>query len=402
MSINNPINIIREISWIRNYSYLHYLSFFGKNFILSCSAYLLVSFSKKNLGSSRCDVLVLCRSSKSYNYNNLSKIFDHGIKYKFDIQSKPKKILEEIQLIKPSSNRFSVLYIYSAYAKYLIEKYKPKVIITENNGSILTSLLKAEASKCNIKIVHLAHSVTSNNYRAFSLIDFDYYFLFGQSSINYLKQRDRLFGTCRCVITGSWEIQNRLDKPFPIKITAKTDVFLLLGSGPSYEKNEALHDYYSLIIDFFKERNNSLLLFKPHPRSDLTLWRALTKNYDSSKFVIVNDLSNQMQSIKIAFCGYTNAILDIASIGIVPVLMANSCDEDLFEYESFFGPPVSTRKEIFNKINNILDNYHHYQAVTQKFSIYHLSEVNNPKKMIFNNISSIVKGDEIASVDFFL
>src|SRR5690606_22455526 len=97
------------------------------------------------------------------------------------------------------------------------------------------------------KLVHLAHATTLGSSPRLSMNDYHYYFLFGQSSLDALRQRELLFGNSTAVLAGSHMIDDsyRLATPDPGKRT-----LLVLGVGPDREKLDDYLQSYALIRDW--------------------------------------------------------------------------------------------------------------------------------------------------------
>ncbi len=389
----NSWEYILYFRWQQRRNLFDSIIFLTSHFLASIIAVLAVRLRKTIPQTEKTEILFLYREKDSFLVTELPKLMN-PYKVQSALHPNLKTILRERLLAPPQKKQFSIFYIYDCYAAFLIKMYNPKVIVTERNGSILSPFLKKQCAKNNIPIVHFAFSLTTDNYRNYSMIDYDYYFLYGRSSFDKISNREHKLGNCQAIITGSWQIQKRihshLNSVAPGEINE--NCLILVGSGPNYEKLESTKNFYKLLIDFTNKNDSYNLIFKPHPRSDLQLWANLTKNLPENKFSIANYLNLDLKNAKLGFCGYTNAILDLAKIGIIPILMADEKVPDLFDYELFFGKFASNSNELEEKINTTLDNYRLYDDQRRKFIEYHLSNVNNSEKEIKNNLTKLLKG----------
>jgi len=359
----------------------------------------LVSKSERQIKKEPCDVLIFSRREKDIVNHQLISLLSENYIVKTAFQAKRPKIIKKrfvakVPWLVPASQ-----YIYASFAWYIVSKYQPKIVMTTANGSALSPFLRAAVNESGGSIVHIPHSIPANRYRSFSLLDADYYLVYGKSSIEKLKKREKLFGEAKCIETGSWQLESRLDTTQNIVDFRQEKAILLLGSGPGIERYENTKKIYKLTIGWVLGHPEYKLYFKPHPRSNGELWNTLVADIDDDKFEKIDKLGSHLSHCKIAVAAYTNAILDASLIGIPPLWFATKDETDEFSYETFFGQRSSDSEQLVEKFADYVNKADFYKEKTVSFAKYHIHQPEQgATKYIAEIIEKILlgKGDEIA------
>ncbi|WP_460095591.1 hypothetical protein [Pseudomonas sp. H3_E03] len=94
--------------------------------------------------------------------------------------------------------------VYAAHAQWLVMTYQPKVLINERNGSLHAPFLRLALAARGARLLQLAHAATLESSRRLAMNDFDYYGVFGRSSLVALQERTLRFGESTVVLVGSY------------------------------------------------------------------------------------------------------------------------------------------------------------------------------------------------------
>lgn len=342
----------------------------------------------------KCDVLLLHRSEKSSNLgirDHLVRELHHQGLNVIEAHTESNKDILKHRLFcpPPVKTPFKFLF-YASYAYYIIKQYKPKVIMTDSNGSVLSLFLKAFLPDQS-KLVHVAHCVTTDNYRHYSLIDYDYYFLYGRSSLDKLRKRTILFGNCNVVLTGPY----LADKSFALKPGHANKKILLFGVNPNMEKRPYIQKTYAFIKKWINQHSDYQLFIKMHPRSTLDFWgKAQTGCKNIHMVTKGTSMQEALGEISITLAIYTNAVIDSALLNRPSLLVADSVLNDELDLEQFFLPCSQNEEVLHTHIEKILGNYSFYLEQTTAFAKYHLEHQQDSVEFIANCINSIVHGKE--------
>jgi len=348
----------------------------ASDFWMGLRAWLFIK-RDASIKPNHCDVLVVYRRETSVSKGNrLIKLLSEKYIVQETYLLKRKNILKKSFITNPPFLVPSRSYIYACYAWFLIKKFQPKIILTEANGSPLSPFLRVAANQIGSYVVHLAHSVPTDNYRQFSLIDFDYYFVYGKSSIDKLSSRKVLFGETTFIESGSLSIEERLRNE-GVSSNQTEDAILLLGSGPNIEKQADVEEAYRIVINWALQQQNFTLYFKPHPRSNCNLWHKLVLELNAKECTtIVNNLGINLSHCIASVAAYTNAILDSSLLCIPPIWLTTADAIDEFSIEKLIGPRVLNSDQLRQRLTDYLNSPELYKKKTDIFIKYHLAQEN--------------------------
>lgn len=344
-----------------------------------------------------CDILFLHASEKSMALQIRAPLIEeltkNGLVVLEDAQQRPSTIVKKRLLTRYKYNiPFKYLFI-SSYIQFIVETYRAKIIITDRNGSIYSSFLK-EAIQPYGKLVHMAHCVATDNFGRFSLIDYDYYFLYGTSSLDEIMHRQVRFGSTKAVLTGSYFS----NKNFNLTADDASKNILLFGIYPDLEKKENYRLIYDMVKQWAEKNPEYSLYFKPHPRSRSDYWKVASQTI---KNIIVLDatekLTTCLANISITLSIYTNAVIDAALLNRPSLMVCidnmNELDDEL-DLEKFYLPRATTHEQLQTNINTMLNDYPHYVEQAKNFARYHLEYQQDSIEYITHCLLSIANHKE--------
>jgi len=376
---------------------------FSRRFIKPIRIYLYGLISKvlnKTVHSDKsCDVLILHRSKKTKKVglrNNLiANLRQQGLDV-IESQTEKNKTVIKNRLLSPPPVKTPIKFLfYACYAQYIVKKYNPKVILTESNGSDLSPFLKAFLPKKS-SLIHVAHCITTNNYRHYSLIDYDYYFLYGRSSLDKLRNRKVLFGSCKAILTGPYIA----DKNFALKARNANKNILLFGVNPNMEKRPHIQKMYAIIKSWISQHSDYHLFVKMHPRSTLSFWNDAQVTCSNIQIVEKGiSMQQALNSISITLGIYTNAVLDAALLNRPSLLVSDNSINDELDIERFFLPRSKDETELHSNIEKILGDYSYYLEQTTAFSFYHLEHQQDSVEYIAACIDTIVHDRDLPNIE---
>ncbi|UUY09943.1 capsule biosynthesis protein [Pseudomonas sp. J452] len=260
---------------------------------------------------------------------------------------------------------------YAAHAEWLVERHAPKVVLNDRNGSLYSPFLRLALNTRQRLLVHLAHATTVEHSRRLGMNDYDYYFLFGQSSLEALQARELRFGSSTAVLAGSHMIDTAFDLP-PADPAQR--VLLVLGVGPDKEKEAGYQRTYRLLRDWAARNPDYQVLVKAHPRSQVPFWQqeaAVLNNVE----VLPREcgLAEALARASVVVNIMSNAVIE-AALARRPLLYVNaSADADIFAQERFLGPCVATLEGLQEAVRGIEQDHAAALARSADFAEYHLA-----------------------------
>ena len=300
------------------------------------------------------------------------------------------------QLCRPPQRVPLRYYAHAAYAEWLSRHNNPRLILSDRNGSLISPFLRLSLNAQGKKLIHLAHATTVESSRRLGMTDYDFYFLFGQSSLSALLSRPLRFGSTRVVLAGSHLIDRSYDMP-PAK--ANLARVLILGVGPDKEKREGYILTYQLLKNWAATHPDTEVSFKPHPRSRATFWLQAAEELGNVKVLPAEmNLAQALQQCSVVVNIMSNAALE-ATLAKRPVVYVNASGErDLLEQSRFFGRKIRTAVDLEDRLDWIGKNYEEALHQSRVFADYHLAHGVDGQDNTAAMISLLAKEQPVDSV----
>jgi len=284
----------------------------------------------------------------------------------------PKTILRERLLKRPPHAVPTRYFGIAAYAEWLVEHHQPRVLLNDRNGSLYAPFLRLALNARQRVLVHLAHATTVEGSRRLGMNDYDYYFLFGRSSLEALQARALRFGSSTAVLAGSHMIDDSYLMPPPDPL-ART--LLVLGVGPDKEKLREYQDTYALLAGWARKHPEYRLLVKRHPRSQVAFWREAAGSADNIELLPDGcTLAEALARASIVVNILSNAVIE-AALATRPVLCVDlGGQEDIFQQQRFFGATVTSEAELERRLLDIETEFAQALDNSRAFAEFHLAQ----------------------------
>ncbi|MBD9427378.1 capsule biosynthesis protein [Pseudomonas sp. PDM15] len=283
----------------------------------------------------------------------------------------PRVLLRERQLSRPPFRVPTRYFGIAAHAQWLVEHYQPRVLLNDRNGSLYSPFLRLALNARQSVLVHLAHATTGEGSRRLGMNDYDYYFLFGQSSLDALQARELRFGTSTAVLAGSHMIDKAFDLP-PADPARR--VMLVLGVGPDKEKEAGYQRTYALLRDWAARNPDYQILIKAHPRSQVPFWQEAAGVLDNvSVLPRESSLAQALEQASVVINIMSNAVIE-AGLAARPVISVNlSEDADIFGQRTFFGDVLRGVDELSRRLDALEKDYASAVVQSRDFGHFHLA-----------------------------
>ncbi|WP_027908609.1 hypothetical protein [Pseudomonas sp. URMO17WK12:I4] len=260
---------------------------------------------------------------------------------------------------------------YAAHAQWLVERYQPRVLLNDRNGSLYSPFLRLALNARQSLLVHLAHATTVESSRRLGMNDYDYYFLFGRSSLEALQKRTLRFGTSTAVLAGSHMIDSTYDLA-PANPESRT--ILILGVGPDKEKEAGYQAAYELLRDWSRGHSEYKVLIKAHPRSQGAFWLQVASEIPQLT-VLPRDchLAYALQRASMVINIMSNAVIEAALARRPVINVSVSGERDIFALQRFFGPGVASVEALQAQVSAVERGYGAAVKQSSAFAEYHLA-----------------------------
>ncbi|PBJ11258.1 Capsule polysaccharide biosynthesis protein [Pseudomonas ogarae] len=259
---------------------------------------------------------------------------------------------------------------YAAHAQWLVMTYSPKLLINERNGSLHTPFLRLALAAHGARLLQLAHATTLESSGRLGMNDYDYYGVFGRSSLVALQERRLRFGESTVVLTGSYLADETYDLPVA---DPALKTLLILGVGPDREKESGYQDTYRLLRDWAGQNPDYRLLFKRHPRSKARFWSDAAAQFANIELLDSQcSLAQALAQASVVINIMSNAGIEAGLAGRPVIHVNTGSDVDIFSHSLFFGPQVSDGQGLSRQVKVLEQDYQRHSAQARRFADYHL------------------------------
>ncbi|VVN85839.1 D-inositol-3-phosphate glycosyltransferase [Pseudomonas fluorescens] len=279
---------------------------------------------------------------------------------------------------------------YAAHAQWLVERYAPKVLLNDRNGSLYAPFLRLALAATGRPLVHLAHASTVESSRRLGMNDYDYYLLFGRSSLEALQARVLRFGESTTVLAGSHMIDDSFDLP---AADPALRTVLILGVGPDKEKEPGYQRTYGLLRDWSAANPQYRVLVKRHPRSQVPFWQQAAASLEQITVLPAEcSLAQALEQASVVINIMSNAVIE-AGLAARPVVHVNvSGERDIFSQERFIGPQVDSVAGLQQRLEEIDLDYAGHVSRAQSFAHFHLAHGSHGLHKTVEVLESLLQG----------
>ncbi|KPB69358.1 capsule biosynthesis protein [Pseudomonas cannabina] len=321
-----------------------------------------------------CDTLLLHSAPKSMALQRKNILIDAVRARGWHLQEaallSPSLACAKGQLLAPAQAVPLRYLAYAAHAQWLVARYTPRVLINERNGSYHTPFLRLALAARDARLLHLAHATTLESSRRLGMNDYDYYGVFGHSSLVALQERPLRFGTSTVVLLGSYLADETYDLPVA---DPAIKTLLVLGVGPDREKEPGYLRTYELLRDWAQRHPEYRMLFKRHPRSRARFWSDAAERLNNVGLLDTGcTLAEAFAQASVVINIMSNAGIESGLAGR-PVIHVNAGnDVDIFSHAQFFGPQVRDGEELSRQLQALEQDYCKHVEQARRFADYHL------------------------------
>ncbi|MDR6961329.1 hypothetical protein J2W43_005342 [Pseudomonas brassicacearum] len=321
-----------------------------------------------------CEVLLLHSAPKSMALQRknilIEALRERGHQLEEAALRSPSDACAQRMLVAPPQSVPLRYLVYAAHAQWLVMTYQPKVLINERNGSLHAPFLRLALAARGARLLHLAHAATLESSRRLAMNDFDYYGVFGRSSLVALQERTLRFGESTVVLVGSYLVDETYDMPVG---DPALQTVLVLGVGPDREKESGYQRTYQLLCDWAEQHPHYRVLFKRHPRSKAQFWSDAAERLANVELLdITCSLAQALARASVVINIMSNAGIEAGLAGR-PVIHVNAgSDVDIFSHSLFFGSQVRDEHEFSRQLHAVEHDYQGHVTRARQFADYHL------------------------------
>lgn len=289
------------------------------------------------------------------------------------------------------------LFFDELYAQYLLFKYKPKVLCGFMSMGTLPSFMRYYAQKCTT--IFIPHAIMVNRITR-SSSDYDYMCVFGQSSIDNLRQLPYRIGTTKVLTLGSPHILET-DRLPPSKAVKSCVFFSTWALEKDNIATEKARESFHIFCEWARKNQDFTVYIKLHPLETGTY--VTTHTQDMPNITILEkgiSLKDAIEPASFAITYVSMASLE-AALMQRPTVMCNPdrptpdiddpyANDSILHLERFLSQRAKSVNELEDRISELLENYTYYVEQCKKYVEYHLTHTHNSQKHYVETIAALV------------
>ncbi len=310
--------------------------------------------------------------------------------------------LKEIFLDKIYLDANQVPFQYSlfmGFAKFIEEKFSPKIIVTFSENSKFVPFFKF-CLQDKGALINIAHAIPDLRHK---MLDFDYFFLFGKSSLRkFLGKKDYIIGNPKIVLTGSFLLETGNKQFLPELTKEKGLLFPSFFLSPLDPFNA--FDLFDSLCVWAKLNPHRKVFIKPHPLENHSYWQDNAKKIENiivlPKEMKLNEIIERY-NIFLLITSHSNISIEVAAMGIPSVVLNPwSVDDSYLNLEVFFGKKCTNPQELSQRIEDIENRYHEYLEQAKRYAKFHLEYKTETLDIIQSHVEKIFKGQPLSGQVF--
>ncbi len=285
------------------------------------------------------------------------------------------------------------------YAGYLVTAHSPKVVISFQNYSPLTACLRM-ACAGRAKMVNISHGVTPPGDES-NMFDCDYYFMFGQGSLENAARKPIRIGATRAVLTGSFNVNpdfhlapNR-DQRTVVFFSQLSDAVLDSPAYPTQVKQLLVRNTRR-VIEFAAQHPELAIHIRLHPQERPERIAVMARGAENVRILDPSmSMRDALAPASLAIVMWSNAAVEAALLQR-PLVVINDTEvsDDYLALERFFLPRARTALDLGDRVARVFADYEKYLEATQMFVAHHLAHTRDSIPYMTDCIDGIAHGAE--------
>lgn len=283
----------------------------------------------------------------------------------------------------------------SAYINALVYRYRPKVVVTAMDASLFSPFLREYTNRIQGKVVNIAHGVSGSS-PLFSMTEFDYYFVFAESSLENLLQVPVRYGTTLLHLTGNPYVY--YDESI---VTARQNgPVLILSSWIPESVKEDVEVSLQILASFASEHPEQHFIVKKHPLEKGLFWEKVSREHQN--ITLLNQSSSMaaaLQQVSIVLHLWSNGSVEAGLYGCPSIAIDPTQKQDTYlHFSRFLHRPATSKEELAKYYEEIFLDYDAFTAKAMLFGQYHFGDVQNASEKCIDGIVELCRGNNLNGI----
>jgi len=263
------------------------------------------------------------------------------------------------------------LLLIDKYAHWLADKYQPRIVLIVENAGLFPCVMRKHINAKGGLLINQAHGVGFMGV-SHSCIDADYTFVFGQSTIDGLKNNHARIGATTAVITGSPFINADVkSESKKISLSEQTGPVIIAAQYiPAWENLEtAVLASRDIISTFIRRNPQRDFVIKPHPLGNIDIWDEIITNNAHVTLTDERNINQVLTGSSLLLHMSSNASIEAGVIGVPSIAVDPfDCSRHLFHDRYLYK--VADINELERDVQQVFNDYTAHQQRAHQHADY--------------------------------
>ena len=288
------------------------------------------------------------------------------------------------------------------YAEWLLSEYSPRLVLTLMDDNLLTPFLRERTGAKGCILVNSAHSLCWPTLD-FSMLDVDWFIVFGKSSMERLKINPHRYGHTKFKVLGSPFLNldppsNTISETHTDHGVVKTVLWLdQISSGDRYRDRKMRQDF-NIFRKWVMSRPEITACIRPHPESTGARLRRM-RRLNLNLLPEHQSLSESLAGVDVAVTSFSSALIEAAALGVPGIcfkqlgLRGGNCMGE-FGFEA-----VNDETELNAAFDGIVSYYGAAQESAVLLALEHLERLENASPLIAEFLMELMNDGKTVAAD---
>lgn len=252
---------------------------------------------------------------------------------------------------------------------YLVTKYTPQLGVISTNSNVFPGMFRAALNAKGARLINIAHG-TGHSGIAHTSSDFDYWFVFGQPTIDGKLKNMHRVGSTKAIIIGSPFI---FGDSYKTKFKKNTKRHVILITSQWVPQRDGYESYFKnnrqIMLDFISNSPNYNFKIKLHHHETSDFWETVSQEFNNVSLFKKNiTLEAALEEAYVCLHMSSNACMEAGLMDVPSIAIDVGDYSKHLELEGFL-PVIKSIDSLLNVYEEIDGNYGLFQRRAKQYAL---------------------------------
>jgi len=331
----------------------------------------------------------------------VARLAELGLAVREEIMPQPRELFAERKLCAPREGWSAIprrWRLQAAFAAWLVERYRPRLIVTFMDDTVHTPFLHAALAHSGAALANLSHTICFPMID-FSMCDVDWFILFGRRSLDNLTVTPVRYGACRAIVAGSQYLVNEAVAKAPGTTPHDPPRLLWIGQYALPSQRRALEQDLASFARFVVAHPAYDVTVRLHPLDSGETRAFLARRAPGLKWMPPEKLLPEIVGgYDIVVSSFSAGVIDAAASGKPVVAFSTNGLAATLGLEDVGLPLVKDDQDLAQAVRAIAADYARASAAALRLAREHYYKLDDATDRIAQLLATIARGGDVAAL----